>query len=84
MVSGFPSHLLQQIGDGVPGRINLIWAASCCWQVMGKVGWDEAGQYESSSNAKGLDRVDGWRRIVSPNQISLQSQSNGAGCTVTM
>lgn len=28
MASGLPSHLLQQIGDGLPGRINLIWAAA--------------------------------------------------------
>lgn len=26
--SGLPLHLLQQIGDGLPGRINLIWAAA--------------------------------------------------------
>lgn len=28
MASGLPLHLPQQIGDGLPGRINLIWAAA--------------------------------------------------------
>lgn len=39
MASGLPLHLLQQIGDGLPGRINLIWAAAV---VKGQKMWEEA------------------------------------------
>lgn len=66
MASGLLPHLPQAIGDGVPGRINLIWAT-----VVGKgpERWDEANQDESLVRSQTMNGVDDRRRIVSLSQI---------------